>query len=177
MLMAIIGKCFEDGGLRGLAIESGIIAEGSVKGVMEGKHYNRAVRFHKLTYEVCMRLIWNGFMRWDKHEDETSKLLTTIGDLLSEEELSYNFKKVLTMQEMNAIYRSFNLYMDELKLRSSMSAYWMSYVNLVSILLDLIRASREGYWKLHLSTIEDIIPWCFSYNRTGHTLITVFITD
>ena len=72
--------------------------------------------FHKLTYEVCMRLIWNGFMRWDKHEDETSKLLTTIDDLLSEEKLSYNFKKVLAMQEINAIYRSFNLYMDELKL-------------------------------------------------------------
>ena len=33
MLMAIIGKRFEDGGLRDSAIESGIIAEGSVKGV------------------------------------------------------------------------------------------------------------------------------------------------
>ena len=44
----------------------------------------------------------------------------------------------------------------------------MSYFNLVSSLLDLIRASREVYWKLHLSTIKDIIPWCFSYNRTNY---------
>jgi len=48
--LSIIGKLFGDAGLRDLAVEAGVIAEGSINKVLEGKQYNRAVRFHKLTY-------------------------------------------------------------------------------------------------------------------------------
>ena len=43
-LMSIIGKCFEDVGLKDLCIdlciESGVIAEGSIQNVVTGKMYN-----------------------------------------------------------------------------------------------------------------------------------------
>ena len=47
-LLAIIGKWFQDAGLRDTCIESGIIAEGSVFGVLAGRMYSRAVRVHKI---------------------------------------------------------------------------------------------------------------------------------
>lgn len=37
-----------DAGLSDILIESGIVASGSVSGVLEGRHYNRAVRTHKV---------------------------------------------------------------------------------------------------------------------------------
>ena len=46
-LLAIIGSRFADAGLRDVAVQSEIIAEGSVDSVLNGKHYNRAVRLHK----------------------------------------------------------------------------------------------------------------------------------
>ena len=49
-----------------------------------------------------------------------------------------------------------------------MSSFWMSYVDLVSLLLNLIRASREGHWNLHLLAINELIPWCFVYDRTNY---------
>ena len=60
-LLGTIGKRFEDAGLRDLALESGIVAEGSVNTVMSGKAYNRAVRFHKLMYESYCELPGKGF--------------------------------------------------------------------------------------------------------------------
>ena len=51
-LLSIIWKRFQDAGLRDVFIESGVIAEGSVTAVLEGRRYNRAVRFHKLMYEA-----------------------------------------------------------------------------------------------------------------------------
>ena len=63
-LLSIMGKRFQDAGLRDVCIESGVIAEGSVTGVLEGRRYNRAVRFHKLMYEALQRLIWKGFQTW-----------------------------------------------------------------------------------------------------------------
>lgn len=47
-LLATIGKRFQDARLRDLCVESGVIANGSVAGVMEGHKCNSAVRLHKL---------------------------------------------------------------------------------------------------------------------------------
>lgn len=68
-LLPIIGKLFGGNGLRDLAIESGVIAEGSIDKVLEGKHYNRAIRFHKLMYKAYMRVIWFGFQHWISKSD------------------------------------------------------------------------------------------------------------
>ena len=46
--LAAIGKRFGDAGLADVLMESGIVASGSVAGVIEGRHYNRAVRTHKV---------------------------------------------------------------------------------------------------------------------------------
>ena len=56
---------------RDLCIESGILAEGSVTKVLEGKNYKRAVRTHKCILEALMRMIWQGFIprTTDKHAD------------------------------------------------------------------------------------------------------------
>ena len=54
-LLLIIGKLFQDAGLKSLCIESGVIAEGSVAGIMEGHKYNHVVHLHKLVYEALMK--------------------------------------------------------------------------------------------------------------------------
>lgn len=64
--MSIIGKVFGDAGLRDIAVESGVIAEGFIMKVMEGRHYNRSVRFHKIMYEALMRIAWKSFPEWVK---------------------------------------------------------------------------------------------------------------
>ena len=46
--LAAIGKRFGDGGLSDVITESGIVGSGSVAGVLEGRHYNRAVHTHKV---------------------------------------------------------------------------------------------------------------------------------
>ena len=50
--LGIIGKRFSDAGLKDMCIESGLVAEGSLNGVLDGKQYNRAVRTHKCIYEA-----------------------------------------------------------------------------------------------------------------------------
>ena len=60
-MLAVIGKRFGDAGLRDLSEESGVIADGSIAGVLDGKKYNRAIRLHKLVYEALLRLAWSGF--------------------------------------------------------------------------------------------------------------------
>ena len=53
--LAVIGKRFEDSGLRDLLLESGLVGTGSLNGVLGGKHYNRALRIHKVITVITLR--------------------------------------------------------------------------------------------------------------------------
>lgn len=44
----------------------------------------------------------------------------------------------------------------------------MSYVDMVEIVLNLVRASREGNWALHMASIRSIIPWTFAYDNLNY---------
>ena len=61
------------------------------------------------------------------------------------------------------------MYLDYLRnKKGKLSSFWMSYIDLVDILLNMVRASREGHWELHLSAIEQMIPWCFAYDNVNY---------
>ena len=46
--LSVLGKRFGESGLQDLLIESRLVGSGSVNGVLRGKHYNRALRTHKV---------------------------------------------------------------------------------------------------------------------------------
>ena len=90
-LLSILGKRFQYADLRGICIESRVIAEGSVSGVLVKRRYSRTVRFHKLMYEALQRLARKGFQSWHLFlrcltwKENTQKLLniSNLGDFQS----------------------------------------------------------------------------------------------
>ena len=75
---------FGDAGLRDVAVESGVIADGSIAGVLDGRKYNRVIRLHKLMYEALMRLAWAGFEAWlgENEKDNLTQALTIVKDFV-----------------------------------------------------------------------------------------------
>ena len=61
MLLGIIGHRFGDAGLAELAVESDVVAGGSIEKVLSGKNYNHAIRMHKILHEALMKLPINAF--------------------------------------------------------------------------------------------------------------------
>ena len=171
-LLSSIGKRFQDAGLRDLSVESGVIAEGSMAGVMGGRKYNRAVRLHKLVYEALMRLAWKGFLQWMEdnpavevhHLEETMKSIANFHNRITHA----SFQELLENESSRCILESFQAYLDSLRVENSLAAFWMSYLHITETMLALIRASREGDWRLHLAAIRDMIPWCFAYNKVNY---------
>ena len=60
------------------------------------------------------------------------------------------------------ILKLFEVYLESLRDAGSLSAFWISYLDMAVIVLGLIQASREGNWMLHLAVIRQMIPWCFA---------------
>ena len=64
VLKLIVGKRYGAVGLRDIAVTAGVIAEGSIDAVLEGRHYNRGVRLHKIVYESLSRVMQTKFLQW-----------------------------------------------------------------------------------------------------------------
>lgn len=173
MLLGIIGKRFQDAGLKDLCIESQVIAEGSVAGVMEGKRYNRAIRLHKLVYEALQRQMWSGFLGWveERHKEKKAMITNVLESLnsLRNNICEAEYKKMLEENSFSEVFKMFESYVQFLRNENGkLSEFWVSYIDMIEILLSLIRASREGDWSLHLSSVRSILPWCFAYNNINY---------
>lgn len=171
--LSVIGKRFQGSGLKSIIIEAGVVAEGSISGVLEGRQYNRGVRTHKYMYEALLRLAWKEFLLWmqEHHADHVPSVeagLEVIRDL--HEDLSQKvFEETLMNEELQGLMHYFTEYMDELRNNNGpLSAYWMSYIDMVSILIGLIRGTREGNWQLHMACIREYIPWVFAYDKVNY---------
>ena len=45
---------------------------------------------------------------------------------------------------------------------------WSTYMNMVEILLDFIRAERDGNWTLHLEAFAAMLAWITIYDNTNY---------
>ena len=132
-LPAIIGVRFKDTGRMNLCIESDVIAEGSVNGVLEEKRYNRTIRFHKLLYKALLRLAWKDFASWlemNNHNQQPfiQNLIPKLEDLC--QNLDQNsFIKLINCTQFIEVSELFNSYLNFLRNdNGSLSAFWMTYI-------------------------------------------------
>ena len=81
-LISLIGKRFQDAGLKGLFIEAGVVAEGSVSAVLEGRNYNKGVRVHKLAYDAFTRVALEGIYQWldESHPEDSCQVQTCLDE-------------------------------------------------------------------------------------------------
>ncbi len=75
---------FQDAGLCDIVIDAGLVAEGSMAKVFDGKNYKRAVRVHKIIYEAMMRMMWIEFKKWieDKADQDKASVENGVAEIL-----------------------------------------------------------------------------------------------
>ena len=103
MLLGVIGSRFGDAGLRELAVQSDVVAEGSVDKSLNGKQYNRAVRLHKCVYEALMRLLLKEF------ESSVQSLPILNLEQLKLELNQEEFERVLSSREFREFGEQFHV--------------------------------------------------------------------
>ena len=159
-LLSIIGKGFQDAGLRDLCVESRAIVEGSVAGVLIGRRYNRGD-----SITSCMKPSWDWHRKaWIEENQRKSK--TTIDSFFSEiGKLCHDICKTQFKRHMTSVdfVKFFGKYVEFLRYENGkLSKFWLAYLDMVEIPLRLLRASWEGSWELYVTAIRSMIQWCFA---------------
>jgi len=158
--MHILSKRFSGAGLKDALIQSGVVAEGSVDSALKGKSYNRGVRLYKLFYKALQRLLIR------KLEGKIAPQVEELFDQFEEFDREV-YDEVQQSQNLQSI---FHHYLDlQSKLSNStftLQAFWMSFIEMVELLTNIIYACRAGEWDLLLECIREVIPFG-SINRRG----------
>ena len=95
-----------------------------------------------------MMLVWKGFITWleEHHAEEVPSLEESIDniDIFHSNVSQGSLQDLLQQQSCRRILQLFQEYLNSLKAKRSLSDFWMSYIDIVEIMLGLLRASRES---------------------------------
>ena len=141
--------------------------------VIDGKQYNRSVRLHKLTYETLMKLAWSDFEEWleANHAEALPKYTDTIPAMYKVRQhiCRATHDAAMADESCQMIIDLLLTYLNVLRhKKGQLAAFWMTYVDMVDILLRLLLADRERDWPLHLSCIRSLIPWCVALGKINY---------
>lgn len=164
MLMSFlgcIGKIMAGSGLRKLLCE--LYAEGTVKHILDGHAYARAVRAHTLIHLTFTEIIFDELKSKNDKFLEISEL-DEISDIFFNSEV-LDAKVILTNEVLTDIQSLFKEKLQELKSMSKTAELWVLYYRMVSISKDLIAVEKSGDWTAHLQNVELMIPFFYS---AGH---------
>ena len=121
--------------------------------------YNRSVRAVKLTYEALSRILIERF------EEELEPEGKEIAKKLQEEIVQFN--EDLNEESLNEIidgenFRKYNIkyidFIDNIRqCGGDLASFWISFLDVSQILLNIIYATRSGDWKLLLESLKDVV--------------------
>ncbi|KAE8737145.1 hypothetical protein FOCC_FOCC017394 [Frankliniella occidentalis] len=130
-----------------------VYAVNSVKHMVTGKAYSRAVRAHFLTQEAL------GAMLLDRATMDTATkdgVMQLYEDFLQKKDVSAEevAKSPVALRLGELLYAAG----EEEANNSSTGKLWWLYFKLVGLLRCFIRAERTGDWKMHLESVKAMLP-------------------
>lgn len=167
MFLAVIGKRFRDAGLMDILVESGIAGTASASAALDGRQYNRGVRFHKIVAEALSRLRWKEFIDCCRISDADVHTLYPAFKELQDCINDDNLVRVTSSPALMDLHKRYNEFCESQRVVPNFNL-WSSYLQMVDLLLRFIRASRTANWDLHLSCVLEMLPWCFAYDRLNY---------
>ena len=87
---------------------------------------------------------------------------------------------IISSPEFLLIFTAYKEYCCSLKAdkQQPMAVFWLSYIVTVSLLLCFIRVTREGNWKLHVTSVSEMLPWFFAYDRPNYAqYVSVYLSQ
>lgn len=160
-----IGKVINDCGLTNILVESNLLANGSLTGFIDGKHFNRCKRLHYLMALGLEVLHFRSFLQI-KNTTLTDDMIQEVQRLQKCKLSSFQVENEDLHELINeyAIYKQQTLNGDFGKTPQ----FYLIYINLIHHYLNLSRSIRIGDFELFKSVLPKITNLFFICNQQNY---------
>ena len=173
-VIAGIGHLFSDAGLKNLLCESGAFAAGTVRHMLSGKEYERAIKGLLMVDEaLCDRLLCN-FEQWC---EEKNKVIPVMGELVKVSEAisskSSNVEAICNDIKSGSLKDTMKLleeFINEGKSMYPTFDLWVSFLfKIMCPFKVLLAAIHTGDWKAYQAARSQLLPLLFASNRSVYS--------
>lgn len=165
-LFGTVGKMMQGSGFAEIGVEAGICPSGSLEKVMSGKHYNRALRVHKLFVEGLERLLLKRFDSVQTISEETATMLQN----LAKDPSNINLEHILDSDQYHTYYDRYQMVQDSIR-RGEMgktAQFWLQNMDVINMILALIKSTKENDLDLHIASLYELCPMFIAYDHCNY---------
>ncbi len=162
VVLGSIGTYLPGSGAEQIWSKSNIFGVNVVQSVLAGSHYIRSLKGMMLLCESLERLRWCEFLK-DERVEKYKRELALLQELkestleIHSDESKEKLQSFIDISE--DLFQEFNEFNTSQKVQNETWAYWDGFICMVHMLMDLIRADREGDWLLHLHALQALLPY------------------
>ena len=129
---------------------------------------------HKIIYESLSRMLYERFIDW--MDQERPLTVKEVNRLLEEAKKDIDASSMIDFKGENVIKdlnKYFYKYRDDIKQKGTdLQKYWLSYLEMIELFLNLIYSIRVGDWEFYLSCIKQVMIWAFANNGQNYENIS-----
>lgn len=158
----IMGLLLQSSGFEEIVYEGRLCTSGSMCGVMNGTHYNRAWKIHEVMSEALERIVLKRFL----HEVDPS-ISDDLIDLASEESDGVDRYSIRSGESLK---KEFDDYQKKVRrgYLGKTAQFWLIYIDLMRLQRQYHTAVQENDFELRLASIEAFLPYYFYYNMHNY---------
>ena len=158
-------KRFKDSGIADILVAAGVIADGSVDQALRGKHYRRAIRCLRLMTESLLQCRVKTLQVTGGLEQSVTEKLAILRDLdKAQPELAAAHA---SLEQDEGLMKYISEMFTEVE-GSSMSKYWLSFMDMTDVLMMNIHAIHTCNWMEFLSSMRAMLPWLVIYDNNEY---------
>lgn len=169
-ILKAIGKYIDSSGITKLMTESGLLAEGSVRGLLLGTHFNRCKNLHVVAATAFKILHFNAFWKiYEDESEETNFYLNEIVEIL-ENDNSNPQNNDNTISKLQDFLERYNSFTDEtLSGKHGCTAkYIASYIRFIELYQMFEFAFRSSDINLYIYSAHRICALFFALNHQNY---------
>lgn len=166
--MGSVGRIMEGSGLESLW--ETVYGSSTVNHMLSGHAYSRAIRAYSLTAASLVTIMREEYPNIDL---ECKKLEEVHEHLIAKD---LDFEQLDKDEKVTEIIEELEHKFEEVKSSSRTAKLWLNLLLCIDLILKFIFAERTGNWKMHLSTIVDMLPYFHAaahlpYAKSAHLYV------
>lgn len=169
--MQAIGKFIDSSGIPKLMIESGILAEGSMKGILSGTHFNRCKKLHVVAALSFKILHFKSFLRnyEEKFDDQNRLYVNEIIEILENDNQNPQ-NSDQTLQLLHSMLQDYNAHVeDTLNGKHGLTPQFvLKYANFIELFQMFEYAIRTSDVNLYIHTAYKMCALFFAFNHQNY---------
>jgi hypothetical protein len=170
VFFSCLGYLLADGGIPDILADTGVIAQGSLKGFLNGKHYNRCKRVHVMLVRTLRTLHIQKFLEYND-DSITASIKKMINEILKQKcNTVLVHTELISSTEFDAFYQMYDGFCSDTRngRYGKTSQMYMFYLDCMESYFLFTRAYKLNDVDLLIYSLEQMVPLFFDCGKVNY---------